>query len=76
MKLPYAHFIPRLFWLTGLLLTSASCTDAGLPSSFAVRDSSGVRIVESHSPEWNADGGWRLSAGRVTAWGEVKPRAD
>lgn len=71
MNVPYVRSIPtRFFFLTGLLLLAAACTDAGPPASFAVRDSSGVRIVESHSPEWAADGGWRVSAEPILELGE------
>ncbi len=54
----------------GLLTLLPACTDAGSPASFSVRDSAGVRIVESHQAEWDPDGGWRLSAEPILQIGE------
>lgn len=59
---------PRCF--IGLLLFAAACADAGGPASFVVRDSAGIRIVESHRPEWDITGGWSLSAEPMLQIGE------
>ncbi|HEX7239023.1 MAG TPA: hypothetical protein VF263_02055, partial [Longimicrobiaceae bacterium] len=46
-----------------LLASLAACGDASArPGEAAVRDSAGVRIVESTEPAWGEGEGWRLSA--------------
>ena len=45
-----------------LLLLLAACNRGNPPDTVVVRDSAGVRIVESVTPQWTAETAWRLSA--------------
>jgi hypothetical protein len=46
-----------------LLWTAAGCQgDGGQAEPTSVRDSAGVRIVESHAPQWMDAGAWRISS--------------
>lgn len=60
------------FWCYSIVipLFAAACADPGPPASFSVRDSSGVRIVESHRPGWNAEGGVVVSSEPILQIGE------
>lgn len=63
--------IRKLHYFLGLLLFAVACADAGPPATFSVRDSAGVRLVESHIPEWDLDGGLAVSAEPVLHLGET-----
>ncbi len=39
----------------------AACESAHEPARYTVRDSAGIRIVESTAPTWTPGGGWRIS---------------
>jgi hypothetical protein len=56
-----------------LLAVVAGCSGAEtVPSTFAVRDSAGVTIVESSGPAWQPQEGWRLSAAPLLTIGAVE----
>ena len=61
MRRPLAG-IQKPCYFFGLLLFAAACMDAGPPASYSVRDSAGVRIVESHRPDPYSDAGWTVSS--------------
>lgn len=44
----------------GLAVLTTGCGDSGAAPTYTVRDSAGVRIVESTVPAWRGDEGWRL----------------
>lgn len=67
-RTPAAH--NKWYYSIVIFLFAAACADAGPPASFTVRDSTGVRIVESHHPGWDADGGWAVSTEPVLHIGE------
>ncbi|MFQ5746216.1 MAG: hypothetical protein ACE5HF_03225 [Gemmatimonadota bacterium] len=47
--------------LSALLALLAGCDGSGEAPAVTVRDSAGVRIVESRVPAWTEHSGWRLS---------------
>lgn len=49
-----------LVWATLLAQAACSAEAASEPGAVVVRDSAGVRIVESAAPAWGKDGGWRV----------------
>jgi hypothetical protein len=54
------------------LLLLAACSDAGgSTDAVVVRDSAGVRIVESRGDVWTAPEQWRLAAGATVRIGEI-----
>ena len=63
---PTRHCLFRL----GPLFLACACADVGPQAAFSVRDSAGVRIVESLRPEWEAAGEWLLSSDPVLQIGE------
>ena len=65
--------VVRNFWCYSMVipLFGAACADAGPPASFSVRDSSGVQIVESHRPGWDAEGGLAVSTEPILQIGEM-----
>jgi hypothetical protein len=69
--------IDRGFQRTGmscvLLLATAACSTTERVTPNVVRDSSGVTIVESHAPLWNAATTWAVSAEPQL---RIEPRAD
>ncbi len=52
--------------------TSAACNADGVAPASAVRDSAGVRIVESVAPQWTPETAWRLSQEPVTHIGGME----
>lgn len=53
--------VRRHFAALHLAVAAAACVyDAPLPSTYMVRDSVGVRIVESEEPAWGPDEGWTI----------------
>jgi hypothetical protein len=49
-----------LFFLAMGLLTGCSTDGSDAERQTTVRDSAGIRIVESHHPAWGQDGGWQV----------------
>lgn len=54
-----------------LLLSAAACDARAPASKHTVRDSAGVRIVESHAPAWAPEDAWRVDAEPILSLGAV-----
>lgn len=55
-----------MYWRYSSILPAAialaACADGPATSAFTERDSLGIRILESHEPEWTEDHRWRVSS--------------
>lgn len=62
----------HLIW-AGIAL-SAACGSSEPATTAMVRDSAGIRIVESHEPAWSEGDAWRVSEGPTRSFGSADGR--
>ncbi|MFC1662146.1 6-bladed beta-propeller, partial [Gemmatimonadota bacterium] len=58
--------------LVGVSMLSWACVPADRNDAYAVRDSAGVEIVESHAPLWEAGVGWQVGPEPLVRIGVVE----
>lgn len=75
----WARFRGLLSYLS-LFVAMAACADgsnqASRPSTVAVTDSAGIRIVTSERPLWGADAGWTVIPDPILTVGDDSPLGD
>ncbi|MGD8726147.1 MAG: hypothetical protein PVH40_00815, partial [Gemmatimonadales bacterium] len=59
----------RLLLVLGVGLAAACNGGDSLSSSFVVRDSAGITIIENHGQVWRPDAAWRLSSDPILVIG-------